>query len=119
MSIFNDVIGMRICPKRNIRFKFGSIVFVGDAYGWGGNSAVILGSVIYGVYNGLFLSVINIFKKNYWTFAFFIYVATHFTGVMTSFNLVLFSTHMILTGIVVFLFAGPFRFSVKRLNDGY
>ena len=94
-------------------------LFVGDAYGWGGNSAVILGSVIYGVYNGLFLSVINIFKKNYWTFAFFIYVATHFTGVMTSFNLVLFSTHMILTGIVVFLFAGPFRFSVKRLNDGY
>ena len=92
-------------------------IFVGEAYGWGGHFGVMFGSIIYGIYNGVFVSFFDYFKRNYWLLAFFFYSATHLSGLMTSFSLVLLSTHMVLTGLVVFSLSCRFR--LKSLVRNY
>ena len=75
--------------------------FFGEAFGWHGWFGVVSGSIYYGIFNGAFVGMILRFRSSPLVLGCYIFTALSVTGILTSFSLVIFSTHLILVYLII------------------
>ena len=75
--------------------------FYGEAFGWYGWLGVAFGSIYYGLFNGAFVGMILWHRRNPLILGCYIFTTLSVTGLLTSFSLVIFSTHLIFVYLII------------------